>query len=119
MKGFVKISTEELLQVCKQCEENFHSYDPEKDGEKYVTSSFLFCKMKRVYETKYMRPSWCYLNAGILTRLKDLSDCAKNVDNDDLTLEKCVLLSYDDHVNLYKLLNKDGDFQPFIFGGTW
>ena len=55
MKGFVKISTEELLRVCKQCAENFHNYDQEKDGKKYITSSFSFHKMKRVYKTEYIQ----------------------------------------------------------------
>ena len=119
MKGFVKISTDELLRVCKQCAENFHNYNPEKDGEVVTYYEFSFLRMKRVEKRQIMPPHWAYRGCGILTRLKDLSDCAKNVDNDDLILEKCVLLSYDDHVNLYKLLNKDEDFQPYIFGGTW
>ena len=47
---------------------------------------------------------------------KEIKRKLTTFDNDDLTLEKCVLLSYDDHVNLYKLLNKYEDFQPYIFG---
>ena len=114
--SYVNVSPEELLRVTQQCLSNIENYNGEDDKvSSYLKHSVIpFSKPKKV-ETRES-PRWTYNHCGIITRLNELKSIAENVVQDELVEDRDVKLSLTTHSELYKLLNKSGDFQPYIFG---
>lgn len=111
--SYVNISPEELLRVTKQCLSNIENYNGEDDVQKTYYNDWVFFKQKKTYTEV---PTWTYDHCGIITRLNELKSIAENVIKDKIVEDRDVKLSLTTHSELYKLLNKSGDFQPYIFG---
>ena len=114
--SYVNISPEELLRVTTKCLSNIENYSGEDDKvSSYLKHSVIpFSKPKKV-ETRES-PRWTYNHCGIITRLDELKSIAENVIRDDQVEDRDVKLSLTIHSELYKLLDKSEDFQPYIFG---
>ena len=113
--SYVNISPEELLRVTTKCLSNIENYQGEQNTE-HFNRSFSLLKMRYV-NTHYTEvPRWTYKHCGIITRLDELKSIAENVIRDKLVEDRDVKLSLTTHSELYKLLNKSKDFQPYIFG---
>ena len=113
--SYVNISPEELLRVTEQCLSNIENYNGEDNIERFQYE-FSLLRMKRVKKSHIEIPRWTYKNCGIITRLNELKSIAENVIQDKLVEDRDVKLSLTAHSELYKLLNKSEDFQPYIFG---
>ena len=111
--SYVNISPEELLHVSVICLEQHQNYNGEDDKEHGCYKGMLWWKKKSTYK---MSPRWTYLHCGIITRLDGLKSIAENVIRDERVEYRDVKLSLTTHGELYKLLNKSKDFQPYIFG---
>lgn len=113
--SYVNISPEELLRVTKQCLSNIENYNGEDNIERFHYE-FSIMKMKRVKKSHIEVPRWTYNHCGIITRLNELKSIAENVIRDGRVEDRDVKLSLTTHSELYKLLDKSKDFQPYIFG---
>ena len=109
----VNISPEELLRVTDKCLSNIEKYNGEDDVQKTYYNDWVFFKQKRSYIEV---PTWTYDHCGIITRLNELKSIAENVIRDERVEDRDVKLSLTTHSELYKLLNKSKDFQPYVFG---
>ena len=63
-----------------------------------------------------MSPRWTYTGVGIQTQLLQYINIAENKLKDDKCVDRDIHLSLTMYSELYKLLNKSEDFQPYIFG---
>ena len=116
--SYVNISPEELLRVCNQCLHNIETYNGEDDViETYKEFSLL--RLRYIKKQYTLKPTWTYTGVGITTRLEELKSIAENVINDTGVEDRDIKLSLTTHNELYKLLNKSGDFQPYIFGNRY
>ena len=113
--SYVNISPEELLRVTTKCLSNIENYNGEDNIERFHYE-FSLLRMKRVLKSHVEIPRWTYNHCVIVTRLNELKSIAENVIQDKLVEDRDVKLSLTTHSELYKLLNKSGDFQPYIFG---
>lgn len=113
--SYVNISPEELLRVTTKCLSNIENYNGE-DNKTYDYSKTLFNLIFVREKTFTVKPTWTYDHCGIITRLNELKSIAENVVQDKLVEDRDVKLSLTTHSELYKLLNKSKDFQPYIFG---
>lgn len=113
--SYVNISPEELLRVTKRCLSNIENYSGDENIE-HFHYEFSLLKMKRVKKSYIEIPRWTYTHCGIITRLNELKSIAENVIRDGRVEDRDVKLSLTTHSELYKLLNKSKDFQPYIFG---
>lgn len=113
--SYVNISPEELLRVTSQCLSNIENYNGEDDINRFHYE-FSLLRMKRVKKPYTEVPRWTYDHCGIVTRLNELKSIAENVIQDKLVENRDVKISSTTHIELYKLLNKSKDFQPYIFG---
>ena len=113
--SYVNISPEELLRVTEQCLRNIENYSGDENIE-HFHYEFSLLKMKRVKKSYIEIPRWTYTHCGIITRLNELKSIAENVIRDGRVEDRDVKLSLTTHSELYKLLNKSKDFQPYIFG---
>ena len=113
--NYVNISPEELLRVIAKCLSNIENYNGDENIE-HFHYEFSFLKMKRVRKSHIEIPRWTYNHCGIITRLNELKSIAENVIRDKLVEDRDIKLSLTTHGELYKLLNKSEDFQPYIFG---
>ena len=111
--SYVNISPEELLRVTEQCLSSIENYRGEDDVQKTYYNDWVFFKQKKSYIEV---PKWTYNHCGIITRLNELKSIAENVIRDESVEDRDVKLSLTTHSELYKLLNKSEDFQPYIFG---
>lgn len=111
--SYVNISPEELLRVTTKCLSNIENYNGEDDVQKTYYNDWFFFKRKKTYIEV---PKWTYDHCGIITRLNELKSIAENVIQDRLVEDRDVKISLTTHSELYKLLNKSKDFQPYIFG---
>ena len=111
MGGYVLMKPEELKSVCEKCLEQIKNYSGEDDKVvKYY--EFSWSKLKRVEKSYIKKPSWTYNDCGIVTRTEELLEMANNAIKDGSE----VRLSETAYINLYRLLNKSGNFQPYIYG---
>lgn len=113
--SYVNISPEELLRVTDKCLSSIENYSGEDNIERFHYE-FSLLKMKRVKKSHIEIPHWTYSHCGIITRLNELKSIAENVIRDKLVEDRDVKLSLTTHSELYKLLSKSKDFQPYIFG---
>ena len=113
--SYVNISPEELLRVTEQCLSNIENYSGE-DNKTYEYPKTLFNLIFVREKTFTVKPTWTYNHCGIITRLNELKSIAENVIRDKLVEDRDVKISLTTHSELYKLLNKSKDFQPYIFG---
>lgn len=111
--SYVNISPEELLRVTEKCLSNIENYSGEDDVQKTYYNDWVFFKQKKSYIEV---PVWTYDHCGIITRLNELKSIAENVIRDKLVEDRDVKLSLITHSELYKMLNKSKEFQPYIFG---
>ena len=119
-KSLVPISPQELIRVCEQCLSVIEGYKS-KDDIEHVYKAFSWTKLKYIEKSYYQPPPWSYRGAGIKTRLLGLVEVARNVIEDEgnrigSLFEPPIMLTETSYSNLYKLLNKDDSFEPFIFG---
>ena len=63
-----------------------------------------------------MSPHWTYTGVGIQTQLLQYINIAESKLKDDKCVDRDIHLSLTMYSELYKLLNKSEDFQPYIFG---
>lgn len=112
MNGFVNISPEELLRVSVICLEQHQNYNGEDDKEYECQKGMLWWKKKSTYK---MSPRWTYTGVGIQTQLLQYINIAENKLKDDKCVDRDIHLSLTMYSELYKLLNKSEDFQPYIF----
>lgn len=110
MNGFVNISPEELLRVSVICLEQHQNYD-DKEYECY--KGVFWWRNKSTYK---MSPRWTYRDVGIQTQLLKYINIAENKMKDGKCVDRDIHLSLTMYSELYKLLNKSEDFQPYIFG---
>ena len=113
MNGFVNISPEELLRVSAICLEQHQNYNGEDDEEYECYKGVFWWKKKSTYK---MSPCWTYTGVGIQTQLLCYINIAENKLKDDKCVDRDIHLSLTMYSELYKLLNKSEDFQPYIFG---
>lgn len=113
MNGFVNISPEELLRVSVICLEQHQNYNGEDDKEYECYKGMFWWKKKSTYK---MSPRWTYTGVGIQTQLLQYINIAKNKLKDDKCIDRDIHLSLTMYSELYKMLNKSEDFQPYIFG---
>lgn len=113
--GYVHISPEKLVEVCDMCLDIFNNYKGEDDELKSY-EYFSWRKLRKVKKEYSNQPTYTYWNAGIKTRLLALKEIGKNVIDDREVVDRDIKLSLTTHTNLYKMLNRDKTFQPFIFG---
>ena len=113
MNGFVNISPEELLRVSVICLEQHQNYNGEDDKEYECYEGMFWWKKKSTYK---MSPHWTYTGVGIQTQLLQYINIAENKLKDDKCVDRDIHLSLTMYSELYKLLNKSEDFQPYIFG---
>lgn len=113
----VKISAQELLRVTTQCLKNIEDYNGEDDKEVFYTE-FSFLKLRNVKRGYVKVPTWTYNHCGIVTRLNVLKVIAENVLQDNYLKDKdtAITLSQTTYSELYKLLNKASNFEPYTFG---
>ena len=71
---------------------------------------------KHSKSTYKMSPRWTYRHCGIQEKLLCYINIAENKLKDDKCVDRDVHLSLTMYSELYKLLNKSEDFQPYIFG---
>ncbi|MBQ0111567.1 MAG: hypothetical protein KBT03_00385 [Bacteroidales bacterium] len=105
-----------MLEVTSQCLENIQNYKGEDDKVyeyQKTLFNFLFNNNQKTFTVV---PSWTYKGVGIITRLEELKGIAEEVLKDDKVEDRDVKLSLTTHSELFKLLNKSKDFQPFVFG---
>ena len=113
MNGFVNISPEELLRVSSICLEQHQKYNSEDDKECECYKGMFWWKKKSTYKVS---PRWTYRHCGIQTQILKYIDIAENKMKDDKCVDRDIHLSLTMYSELYKLLNKSEDFQPYIFG---
>ena len=113
MNGFVNISPEELLRVSSICLEQHQKYNGEDDKEYECYKGVFWWRKKSTYK---MSPRWTYRHYGIQTQLLKYIDIAENKLKDDKCVDRDIHLSLTMYSELYKMLNKSEDFQPYIFG---
>lgn len=113
MNGFVNISAEELLRVSKICLFEHENYNGEDDIEYEIWSDLFWWKKKSTYRVS---PRWTYTGVGIQTVLKDFINIAESNILYESCSDKEIRMSLTMYSELYKLLNKSDDFQPYIFG---
>lgn len=113
MNGFVNISPEELLRVSVICLEQHQNYNGEDDKEYECYEGLFWWKKKSTYK---MSPHWTYTCVGIQTQLLQYINIAENKLKDDRCVDRDIHLSLTMYSELYKMLNKSEDFQPYIFG---
>lgn len=118
MSNFVHISPEKLLEVVNQCLFNIESYNGCENIERFHYE-FSLLKMKRVEKTHIEIPRWTYSGCGIITRLNELKGVAENVIRDPKVIDRDIKLSLTSYNELFKLLNKDKGFEPFVFGNGY
>lgn len=112
--NYVNISPEKLIRVVDVCLYNIKRY---RDRDvTYQQRVWRWKKMRYVMEDYLVYKSWAAYGCGIETRLKQLRRIAQNVINDDKVLDRDIKLSFITHDNLYKCYNKDGTFEPYVFG---
>ena len=113
MNGFVNISPEELLRVSVICLEQHQNYDGEDDKEHEYEKGLFWWKKKSTYK---MSHCWTYTGVGIQTQLLNYINIAENRLKDDKCVDRDIHLSLTMYSELYNMLNKSEDFQPYIFG---
>lgn len=119
MSNFVHISPEKLLEVVNQCLLNIESYNGEDDKVyKYPKTLFNFI-FNNGEKTFTVSPRWTYNDCGIITRLNELKWVAENVIRDSKVIDRDIKLSLTSYNELFKLLNKDKGFEPYIFGNGY
>lgn len=116
MQGFVNISPEELLRVSNICLEQHRNYKGEDDKEYECWEGMFWWRKKSTYK---MSPCWTYTSCGIQTKLLHFINIANNKLKDEKCVDRDIHLSLTMYSELYKLLNKSEDFQPYIFGGNY
>ena len=116
MKGYINISTTELINVCSICIENIMSYDGSEDQTETV-KRFSYRKLRKVEYKLITKPNYMNYTRSVLTHLHDLLEQAYFVDKDKFLDEdkKFMQISLSKHQQLYKLKNKCEDFNPTIF----
>ena len=112
MSGFVNISPEELLRVSVICLEQHRNYNGEDDKEYECYKGVFWWRKKSTYK---MSPRWTYRHCGVQTQLLKYINIAENKLKDDKCVDRDIHLSLTMYSELYKLLNKSEDFQPYIF----
>ena len=116
--AYVKISPEELIKVCDTCLSIYKKRD-EADIKQKDVEYCCWLKLRNVKKAYSVEPPWTYRNAGIVTRLEGLKSSAKSVLGDKWITDRDIALSETTHNNLYRMLNKDWKFEPFIFGAGY
>lgn len=111
MSGYVLMKPEELKSVCEKCLEQIKNYNGE-DDEVVKYHEFSWFKLKRVEKSYIKKPSWTYKGCGIITRTEELLEMANNAIKDGSEIR----LSETTYINLYGLLTKSNDFQPYVYG---
>ena len=112
MNGFVNISPEELLRVSAICLEQHQNYNGEDDKEYECQKGMFWWRKKSTYK---MSPRWTYTGVGIQTQLLQYINIAENRLKEDKCVDRDIHLSLTMYSELYKMLNKSEDFQPYIF----
>ncbi len=113
----VCISPQELLRVTTQCLKSIEEYNGEDDKE-ITYKEFSLLKLRYVSKSYIRVPLWTYSHCGIVTRLNELKVIAENVLQDNYLKDKdtAIKLSQTTYYELYKLLNKASNFEPYVFG---
>ena len=114
-KGGVPISPEMLTAVCSECISNIISYNGEQDKVN-IYKRWSWSRFRGVNLEVRESPTWTYDDVGIITRLKQLQSIAEDVMKDSDLVNTDIYLSITTYSELYKLLNKDKSFEPYVFG---
>ena len=83
-------------------------------GDNFCLNEGMFWWRKK--STYKMSPRWTYTGVGIQTQLLQYINIAENKLKDDKCVDRDIHLSLTMYSELYKMLNKSEDFQPYIFG---
>ena len=104
------------MEVVNQCLLNIESYNGEDDVQITYYDDWILFKRKKTYSSS---PRWTYKDCGIITRLNELKGVAENVILDSKVIDRDIKLSLTSYNELFKLLNKDKGFEPFVFGNGY
>lgn len=110
MSNTVVIDPVRLHKVCRTCLCNIRDYQWEQSTFT-IERKFVWYKLSVVEYKLWTHPSWVTKDAGVVTRLRGLMSVAENALGSDT-----VQLSLITYEQLFKLLNKDSSFEPYVFG---
>lgn len=113
MSNSVTIDPAYLHKICRTCLRNIREYQGEQNTFT-IEKRFSWSKLRMVEYKLWTYPRWMTKDAGVMTRLHELQDTAMGM----LGKGK-VQLSITTYTQLYRLLNKDPTFEPYVFGAGY